>query len=101
MDFLRLNQFAFMGIIGFLIFAYLVFPYILGQFKLEDEETKNVNKGRNVVVVLALLIFGWSIANNIAVNETPRSTIDRSIANERAEIAKEGPTDPAKANDQK
>lgn len=85
MDFIRFLQVALMGTVGSLVVIFLMGYLILAYGGLEESDQKAVRIGRNWFAALAVMGFVWFAASSASINEAPRSAIDRSIANERAD----------------
>jgi hypothetical protein len=89
MDFVRFLHGQLLGVVGFLVVLFVVVA-IVKKFAGFDEKTKqNINTGRNWLSVAALLLLAWFVFSAATTNRVPRATIDRSVANDRADTVQE------------
>ena len=86
MDFFRTIQWHLASYVGLFLLVLWIAFLVRKHAGLSDDENKTVSTVRNVILILVLVGGGWHIVSTAALNETPRSTIDRSIANDRGNI---------------
>ncbi len=78
---------AIAAIIIVIVLSWLTKKYIV---KPDDSNAqKMVNITRNVIIILVVIGLAGRVTYMAAYNNTPRSVIDRSIANDRADILDE------------
>lgn len=70
--------------IGALFILFAIFFFILRYTDLTENEAKVAKTVRNYLALATIIGFGWSAFTMLSVDATPRSTIDRSMVNDRA-----------------
>jgi len=79
-----------------ILFLYILIPLIY-KFAVSDagpasEEQKelerNFKKARLIILILSIFYLVVSTSTRIAINQTPSSTVDRSVLKDRAESVK-------------
>lgn len=84
MDFVRFLHAPMLSTLGGLILVFVAAHFVL---KCVDEEMRPVvRKGRNWLAAIMLVALIWFAISAASVNETSRKVIDRSVANDRADI---------------
>ena len=103
MDFLRFLHPQILGTIGFLLLLWLVAWVLLGyrkEFGVSDETCATIKKVRATLTIIAIVAFVWFVIKAASVNEVPRTTIDRSVIDDRANTIKDD-YDANKSNEKK
>lgn len=87
MDLVRFLHGSVLATLGFLLLVFVA--SCLAKWATHDDRKQTVNKVRNVLVVLSLAILAWFVFSAGTMNDIPRKAIDRSIANDRADLVRE------------
>ncbi|TSC77133.1 MAG: hypothetical protein G01um101431_316 [Parcubacteria group bacterium Gr01-1014_31] len=90
-DFLRSTHSTvavFVGVVLFvLVFAWVLIRWVSTWEEVADKVSmqRQIRFWRNTALAVAAVVFVIALANIAVVNETPRSTIDRSSVNQQAD----------------
>ncbi len=84
MDFVRFLHGPLLSTFGALIVLFVVSVFVL---KTADETAKpTIRKVRNWMALSLVCLLAWFAFSAATVNVVPRAVIDRSVANERADV---------------
>lgn len=99
MDFVRMLHGPILGLVATIVIVCVIAWAARKYSGLGEEECKVVGTIRNVIIVIAIAGFGWQAITMASYNEVPRTAIDRSVANERADALDEDSHAPASKPD--
>jgi uncharacterized membrane protein len=91
-EFLAANSGGIFGFLILVVIAFVIVPLVVNQTELgaDAESKKAIYKWRNIIMVV-ISIFGLMAAlRTETVNSVPRTELDRTVVDERAEAAREG-----------